>query len=473
MEIYDDEFEQWMYELRDFGLEYVSRRYYSMYQGLVISNKDPQEQGRVLVKVEELGHSETLGVWAYPAANYAGKNYGNYFPAEESDLVWIWFHLGDPSQPRYSGGWWINPDQQRKPATSYVPEEFKRLDGLSPTTRGIKTKQGNGLLFEDDTLRGKRLELWTGEPTAAIDGINQPATRHHQLIMSDETGKQRIEIKSNNNNTFILDDQQNAITSLTAGQRTIAINDTTQTINIATPSGQSILISDGAGTIDITATGPISTTGSAIAITALTGDTVMTGAGNFIKVFAGNETSTVNGFELKNIVGAQTLNVTGAKTVTVAGAHTEVVAGAQSVTVAGVQNTTYSGLYNFLAVGLALMTFSAGLTLAVSGVLSLGGAAAAGVTILCGVTSAGCIALGSLNGIKLRMMDERFLAYYNSHTHLVSSLGAPTAPPTHIPQVDTRGTQLGSGGYVSPVVADPTPHPLETSRVTTYYTEAD
>jgi len=190
----EDPVEKFLEDIINGGLENSTvRRYYSKYEGVVVSNRDPQFQGRVQVRVFALKRRAPLNIWAYPSAIYAGDNYGVFFPPEEGDHVWVWFDHGQPSYPGVSGGWWLAP--QRDAASSQVPEEFKTTG--RPTIRGIKTKEGHGLLFDDDD---GRMELWTG----ISQGSGVEATRRQQLKMSSD----EVELSSHSGLKLAFDDVQ-------------------------------------------------------------------------------------------------------------------------------------------------------------------------------------------------------------------------------------------------------------------------
>jgi len=132
-------------KVRTFGLEYYGR-YYSLYKGFVKANADPQGQGRIRVSVPELGRDETLEAYAYPVASFSGKSCGIFFPPEVGDTVWVMFEGGNPTLPIYLGGWWLNPS--KTPGGSHVPPDLNP-GGLSPTVRGIQTKAGHRIIFDD------------------------------------------------------------------------------------------------------------------------------------------------------------------------------------------------------------------------------------------------------------------------------------------------------------------------------------
>lgn len=138
--------------LKKYGMEWLGR-YYSVYRGVVLSNVDPDSQGKIFVKVPSISGDDALPEPAYPIAPYAGADHGTFFPPEEGETVYIEFENGDPHFPLYRGGWWKKPG-----GTTEVPSEFQQDDpeNENPKRRGIKTAGGHRIVF-DDTDDDKRL----------------------------------------------------------------------------------------------------------------------------------------------------------------------------------------------------------------------------------------------------------------------------------------------------------------------------
>lgn len=176
---------------RDYGIGYVSGRYYSIYPGKVATEddlKDEQSQNRVKVTCQPVTHrTDALSQYAYPVSPYAGKDKGFIFPPDEGDALWIAFDEGRPDLPRYLGSWWCNDDAQNSPKSgdnSFLPTEFRPAKDKRPTARGFKTKLGHGFLMEDDVEAelGHRVEMWSGEQKEA----GKDAEKHHKLEFNDK-----------------------------------------------------------------------------------------------------------------------------------------------------------------------------------------------------------------------------------------------------------------------------------------------
>jgi uncharacterized protein involved in type VI secretion and phage assembly len=169
-----------------FGLEYFGK-YYSLYQGIVVSNTDSQGQGRIKVKVPALGRDEELAEYAYPVSPFAGNNQGFFFPPEVGSYVWIAFEGGNPGLPLYMGGWWTNPSKTASGAT--VPVEANTR-GESPTVRGIKTKSGHRIIFDDGSPGGITIQTPGGVIVNLNDADNQlNITAPTEILIKTQTAK--------------------------------------------------------------------------------------------------------------------------------------------------------------------------------------------------------------------------------------------------------------------------------------------
>jgi len=145
-------FGDWIKSVRDDGLESASDRWYSFYPATVKDDTDPSQQGKSKIHSTFIGFPSPHPRLSYPVSPYAGRNHGFYFPQHAGEPVWVTCDLGDTNSFRVHGGWWGNDsdDDPKKPEDSHVPAEFIKSDGGAPTARGIKTRGGHVLIFEDD-----------------------------------------------------------------------------------------------------------------------------------------------------------------------------------------------------------------------------------------------------------------------------------------------------------------------------------
>jgi uncharacterized protein involved in type VI secretion and phage assembly len=84
------------------------KRFYGKYRGTVLANADPEQRGRLLVQVADVG-GLLPSSWALPCLPFAGPAQGFYaFPPLHAS-VWVEFEHGDPSYPVWTGCFWDTP----------------------------------------------------------------------------------------------------------------------------------------------------------------------------------------------------------------------------------------------------------------------------------------------------------------------------------------------------------------------------
>jgi len=80
-------------------------RFYGKYRAQVISNADPEQLGRITVRVPDvLGELEST--WALPCVPAAGNRAGCFIVPPAGSQVWVEFEQGDPDYPVWTGGFW-------------------------------------------------------------------------------------------------------------------------------------------------------------------------------------------------------------------------------------------------------------------------------------------------------------------------------------------------------------------------------
>lgn len=136
--------------LADFGLEYFNR-YYSTYRGFVESNEDPENLGRLKLKIPTIYGSKVRDYWAWPVGLYCGNNSGQYFIPEKGDMVFVRFENGDPDYPIWEYGHWNKVN--KKPAAN------------SPKQKVLQTPSGLRIEFDDS---GELIKIGMG-------GTHEPA----------------------------------------------------------------------------------------------------------------------------------------------------------------------------------------------------------------------------------------------------------------------------------------------------------
>jgi hypothetical protein len=197
--------------LKTFGLEMLGL-FYAGYPAKVKDNTDDSFSGRIRIFIdslmkkffteEERKFFAKLGfateekqnvILANALSPYAGHNYGFYFPPEKDKVddkepnVVVIFPTGRGGRPMYLGSWWYEGS---------VPVEFRNPDG-TVTKRGIKTKSGHIILFEDSDAGNnvKRTEI--------------KSSSGHKVVLNDK--EKKIDISSQGGLFIEIDDNDNKI----------------------------------------------------------------------------------------------------------------------------------------------------------------------------------------------------------------------------------------------------------------------
>jgi uncharacterized protein involved in type VI secretion and phage assembly len=129
----------------------IEHRFYGKYRGIVVDNADPENLGRLKVKVPSVLGSDVVSGWALPCAPYGGDaGQGFLFIPEVNAGVWVEFEEGDLEFPVWVGAFWSKPGGNSELPKPNNADGSEESDVQSPATRKIiKTKKGHTIQFED------------------------------------------------------------------------------------------------------------------------------------------------------------------------------------------------------------------------------------------------------------------------------------------------------------------------------------
>ena len=201
------------------GLERFCGRYYGVYPGRVVDNKDPEGRGRVLSTCPAINVFEesdvSANMWMLPCMNGMGTTpdgqmSGVFHPPDVGTNIWIQFQFGDPGYPIYMGGY-VTKNQE---ADTFESDD---MEGVGPTKRGIRTRSGHFIRFNDDP---DVLEI----TIARGDGEGQPTsqflsfTKEGNTIVTNEKGS-TLYMNAEDDETSLqtLDEQGNVLSMLFLG----------------------------------------------------------------------------------------------------------------------------------------------------------------------------------------------------------------------------------------------------------------
>lgn len=175
-------------------IEKVEHRYYGKYRAFVVDNADPEDRGRLRLKVPGVLGDETVSGWALPCTPYGGATDQGFFFIPEVDAgVWVEFEAGNLDYPIWVGTYWGKPG-----GDSEVPKPNGK-DGVEegsvqnpPTRKIIKTLKGHTIQLEDADDEEMILIVMIVEekPSNVIvlnaDGIKITDTNENVVTMGDK-----------------------------------------------------------------------------------------------------------------------------------------------------------------------------------------------------------------------------------------------------------------------------------------------
>lgn len=217
-----------------YGVEKVFKRYYGFYESMVVSNKDPEERGRIQVVCPGVGHSEKdpPNVWVRPSLSGAGLKHGDFHPPEKGDSVYVTFEQGDPNRPQmYMGGWYGKDD---------LHSDLAYSEKGYPERRGIITRGGHQLIFSDEDEKQFVRLMWH-QPASGDESLSDrskaasPSTGGFASLSFNEHGDAFI---SNKDSSYIHLDAKN-------DQASIVMQAEDGTVQTLAMTKKNILIMDG------------------------------------------------------------------------------------------------------------------------------------------------------------------------------------------------------------------------------------
>jgi uncharacterized protein involved in type VI secretion and phage assembly len=192
-------------------------RLYGAYPAQVIDIKDPDQQGRVRVKLPWSPDSGdgSYQVWARLAVLMAGNNRGTWFIPDPNDEVLLMFEGGDPRRPYVVGMLWNGKDSP--------PESM----------------DGSGNNFKK-TIRSRNGVVITIDDTDGSESITLKTPAGQTVTLSD--GSRSIELQDSNGNDVKLNASgvtvnTSATVSIVASDVEVQAPSVTVTTPLATFSG--------------------------------------------------------------------------------------------------------------------------------------------------------------------------------------------------------------------------------------------
>ncbi|MFI0806412.1 VgrG-related protein [Streptomyces echinatus] len=179
--------------------------------GVVTSNEDPEQLGRVRVKFPTLS-TEDESAWARVAAPGAGPRRGVQWLPEADDEVLVGFEFGDRNRPFVLGGLWNRGE---------TPPEAAPVQGGQVTQRLLASRKDHRLVLTDDPASSVELSLGDADCALTLEKSESSLAAEQKLTVS----AQQIEITASRK--LVLSAPQIEITAqseLKASGRPIRLN---------------------------------------------------------------------------------------------------------------------------------------------------------------------------------------------------------------------------------------------------------
>lgn len=186
-------------------VQQAQHKFYGKYRAFVVNNDDPEQRGRIRVKVPSVfGQEETF--WCLPCMPFGGLDeQGLFMVPEVGAQVWVEFEEGNPDMPIWTGVFW----QPSRP----IPSEAQKSP---PTTRVLKTPAGHVLQFDDEASAEKVALKHTIGSELAID--EQGTT-----VLTDQNGS-KLTLDANGNSVTLEDSNGNKLVMDSSGTKVSDIN---------------------------------------------------------------------------------------------------------------------------------------------------------------------------------------------------------------------------------------------------------
>lgn len=256
-------------QVRNYGIERVFKRYYSVYRAQVTVNIDPEKRGHIKVKVPALFDDNELSVWAEPRDfRGTGKGYGEFYPPQVDDWVFIEFEGGDSRFPIYSGGWY---------GEGQLPADFK-YDATGPVVSGLVTPFGSKILFDESA--GKEnvsLQIPSSQGGTEFHAISLDATANgpkisvttaggHIFILDDTAGKEGVYLIHSAGSQLQID-HTGTLKAFTAQGNFANLDGTTGTSTVASSDGALVNLDKGFTASDSTGASLVTITADGVQVT--------------------------------------------------------------------------------------------------------------------------------------------------------------------------------------------------------------
>src|SRR6185503_18541559 len=91
-------------------IEKIEGRFYGKYRAVVVDNADPENRGRLRLRIPSVLGADVVSGWALPCLPFGGSSDQGFFFVPEIDAtVWVEFETGNLDYPIWVGTFWGKP----------------------------------------------------------------------------------------------------------------------------------------------------------------------------------------------------------------------------------------------------------------------------------------------------------------------------------------------------------------------------
>jgi len=192
----------------------VDHKYYGIYRGLVVNNKDPEKMGKVVVWVPDIMPevSTSEGVWARPANNLiGGRNMeydqdnwyaGTCYIPKKGSYVFVFFESGNLTNPCYMNALDLEN-------TKVLPENQTGGNYQDKWTI-LKSSKGRCIVVSDDPederveITGKKRQI-SEPPTGDIGSVFAIDGNQTTILLDERPGMEKILIRTHKGDFINID----------------------------------------------------------------------------------------------------------------------------------------------------------------------------------------------------------------------------------------------------------------------------
>ncbi|WP_230275582.1 VgrG-related protein [Deinococcus sp. 6YEL10] len=186
--------------------------------GIVTNNEDPEDQGRVKLKLPALTEDDESD-WARVVGVGNGGGRGTQFTPEVNDEVLVGFEHGDIHHPYVIGGLWNGSDAPPRPTG-------KTIKNGKVIQRVYRTRLGHELIYDDPidpdppkvTVQSSKKHALELNDDKKKPFAELRTTAGHRLTLMDDPKAPFVVLRDRNGNEVHLDSKSNTLTITSTGR---------------------------------------------------------------------------------------------------------------------------------------------------------------------------------------------------------------------------------------------------------------